>query len=186
MFRSRQFAAEQACLAWICSGVSQETHWNGVCDFGTKVLTPAFSLTFMPITLRPSANDAFAQVGNGLHIFERFAGMTDHEIQLDRCPAAAINFARGVDDVFIGDEFVDDAAHPFGGGFGRERESAGAAVLEFFHQVNRNDSMRRDGNADFEMCAFKFLADFRDQFQHIGVIGGGEREQRQLFKASDS
>jgi hypothetical protein len=35
-----------------------------------------------------------------------------------------VDFTRGVDDVFVGDVFVDDAAHPFAGGFGREREPA--------------------------------------------------------------
>ena len=54
------------------------------------------------------------------------------------CPAAGVDLARGVDQVFVGDELVDDAAHAFGGGFGRERKSAGAAVLEFFHQINGN------------------------------------------------
>ena len=42
MLRSRiSSRRSNACLALICSGVSQETHWNGVCDLGTNVLTPA-------------------------------------------------------------------------------------------------------------------------------------------------
>ena len=91
---------------------------------GTKVLTPTFSFTFQPDHFASFGNNALAQVRDRLHIFQCFAGMTDHEIQLDRRPAAAVNFARGVDDLFVGDELVDDAAHPFGGGFGRECESA--------------------------------------------------------------
>ena len=49
--------------------------------------------------------------------------MTDHEIQLDRGPAACVNFTCCVDDIFIRDEFVDDAAHTFTGRFRGKGES---------------------------------------------------------------
>ncbi len=114
-------------MARICSGVSHETHWNGVCGLGTKVLTPAFSLALHADHFAALGDDPLAQVGDRLHILQRLTGMADHEVELDGGPAAAVDLAGGVDDLLVGDELVDDAAHPLGGGLGGQGKPAGAA-----------------------------------------------------------
>ena len=99
-----------------------------------------------------------AQVGDRLHIFQGFAGVTDHEVQLDRRPAAAVDLARGVDDLFIRDKFIDDTAHPFGGGFGREGKAAGASV--FAQDLHKVDADRFDAQGwQANVQAFAFVND---------------------------
>jgi hypothetical protein len=93
----RSSRLSSCCLASICLSVSQGTHWKGVCGLGTKVLTPACSLTLLPATLRPFGDDRFAQVGDSLHVFQGFGGVSDHEIELDGQPAAAVDFAGGIE-----------------------------------------------------------------------------------------
>ena len=64
-------------------------------------------------------------------------------------PAARIDGAGGLEQLLVGDELVDDAAHALGGGFGSQREPAGAPVFELFHQLHRNridpQGWQRDG-----------------------------------------
>ena len=152
-----------------------------MCGLGMKVLTPACTLALSAQRFAPFGQHALAQVGDGLHIFERLGGMADHEVELDVRPAARIDFAGGLEQLLVGDELVDDAPHPFGGRLGRQREPARAPVFEFFHQVHRNrvDPQRRQ--RDGQVPAAEFFADLVDQFEDIGVIGGGQRKQRQFF-----
>ena len=121
----------------------------------------------------PLGQHTFAQVRDGLHVFERLGGMADHEVEFDVGPATRIDCSGGLEQLVVCDELVDDAPHPLGGCFRRQREPARTAVLEFFHQVHRNrlDPQRRQG--DRQMLPGEFFADLIDQFEDIGVIGGG-------------
>ena len=74
-----------------------------------------------------------AQIDNGLHVFDRFGGVADHEIELEAVPAARVDFTGGLEQLLVGDEFINDAPHPLGGCLGRQREPARAPVFEFFH-----------------------------------------------------
>ena len=73
--------------------------------------------------------DGFGQVGDGLDIFEGLGGVADHEVHLDRGPAALVDFLGGLQQVARGDGFVDYIAQAVGGGFGRKREAGAAAAL---------------------------------------------------------
>src|SRR5688572_7992604 len=97
--------------------------------------------------------------------------MSDHEIQLDGCPATAIDLTRRIDDFFVGNKFVDNTAHTLGRGFGRECEATCATVLEFFHEVNGNGFNPQGWQGYFQMCTAEFFPDLCDQFQYICVIG---------------
>ena len=92
-------------------------------------------------------------------------------------------FARRFEDLFIRDELVDDAAHAFGGGFGREREARAAAVAQFVHQIHRDGFDAQGRERDDQLLALEGLADGADQFADVGVIGRRKRHERQFLEA---
>ncbi len=100
------------------------------------MLTPAVTWARLPITLAAFGQHRLAQVGDRLHIFDRFGGVADHEVQLDVVPAARIDGAGSFQKLLGADRLVDDLAHALGGGFGRQGEAAAAGILQRIHQLD--------------------------------------------------
>ncbi len=113
----------------------------------------------LAVQLAPFAQHRLRQIGNRLHIFQRLAGMADHEVQLDRPPAAREDFARRLDHLRRGNELVDHAPHVLRRRFGRKREAAAPIVLQRLHQIRRSrlDAQRRQRHR--QMLSRELLAD---------------------------
>ncbi len=84
----------------------------------------------------PLLEGAEAQIGDGGNVVIGFGGEPDHEVGFDVAPAAAVGFAGKVDQVFVGNEFVDDGAQAGCGGFRGEGEAASADSGEVIGQFD--------------------------------------------------
>ena len=149
-----------------------------------KVLTPACTCARRPMHLAAFGQHRLAQVGDGLHVFERFGGVADHKVQLDRCPAARVDLAGGLQQLFGADGLVDDLAHALGGGFGGQGEPAAAQSPSARPSSStEKDSMRSEGSEIGQVASGKTLGDRLDQLGDMRIVGGGQGEQGNLFVA---
>jgi len=98
--------------------------------FGHEGTHPHVDAGLAAVQLAPLGQHRLAQVGDGLHVVERLLRVADHEIELDRAPAARVNLARGVDHLLVRHGLVDDVAHLLGGCFRSQGEAAPLAVLQ--------------------------------------------------------
>ena len=98
--------------------------------------------------------------------------MSDHEVEFNVHPAAGVNLAGRVQQLLIGDVFVDDPTHSFSGRLRGEGETTGAPILELFHQRHRDGVNAQGGQRYREMLVPELFPDPGDQLKNIGVIGG--------------
>ena len=66
------------------------------------------------------ANRTNRQVGDGFHVFVAFGGQTNHEVGLHMIPAPAVGLGRHVEQLFVGNKFVNNRAHAGGRRFRRK------------------------------------------------------------------
>ncbi len=125
------------------------------------------------------------QVGDGFHILIGLRGVADHEVHLDRRPAAAVNIFGGLEQVVGGDRLVDDITQAVGRGFGRKGEAAApTSFLQQVHQVHRERFDAQAGQADAELVRAVLVHHRLDQLADVGVIAGAEREEGNFLEAA--
>lgn len=106
------------------------------------------------------AVDAAADGDDGLDVFHRLAGETDHEIELEAEPAVTKDGADRFEEFFIGQGLVDDAAQALGGRFGGDGETtAGTQIPELVHQFNGEGGDAQGGEGDREAAVLEIALD---------------------------
>ena len=69
------------------------------------------------------------QMTDALQILVRFGGQADHEIELDRAPAAFKGVSHGTHQVVLSNTLVDYVAQALRAGFGSQRQAGFADLL---------------------------------------------------------
>ena len=133
----------------------------------------------------PDGQHLFGEIGNGLDVVERLGWVADHEVHLDRFPAAAVDLFGSLQQIIVWDRLIDDVAQAVGGGFGREGEAGAAAPL--FQQVHEVDAEALDtqaGQADGQPAFAVAFHGAAHQLFDIGIVAAAEAEEADLFEAA--
>ena len=95
--RRAQLALQQADLLADGLLIGQRGPLEGRVRLGHERAHPDAHGRLLAQHLEADLADLVRQVGDGLHVVERLRRMADHEVDLDRGPAAAVDLARRVE-----------------------------------------------------------------------------------------
>ena len=113
------------------------------------------------------------QIANRHQIGVVLGRQADHVIELQALDAAREDQLGAIEDLFVGDRLVDDAAQPIGAGLGRNRQRALAALLEQRHDRRRQVVQAQRGRADRVAHVLEAAQDVLD----VRVIAERDRHQ---------
>ena len=118
------------------TSVFMPNHWNGVNALGTNPPTLTVTDAVVPVGLG-QLDAAAGQLDDAERVLVGLGGEPGEEVELHPPPALAERRVdRGVE-VFLGDELVDDLAHPPGAGLGGEGEAGATGLLDLGGDARR-------------------------------------------------
>ena len=121
--------------------------------------------------------------GNAHDVLIRLGGETQHVIELHGVPSALKGDAAGVEQVLLGDIFVNSVPKALAAALHSEGKAAFANPLQLFHQLHGEVicSQRRERHADAPG-----LAEFQQPVAYLTqmpIVAGGEGEERKVLIA---
>ena len=124
------------------------------------------------------------QIGDRLHVLQRLRRVADHEVELDRRPAAAVDLARGIEQRFGRDRLVDHVPQPVRGSLGRKGEARPApSLFQLVHQLGAERLDAQAGQTDRQLLVAVARHDLPHQLADPAVVGGTERKKADLLEA---
>ena len=106
------------------------------------------------------------------------------EVQLHPPPSLGKRGLHRAVEILFPDQFVDDLAHPPGAGFGRERQSGAAHLLNLGGDAHGEGIDAEAGQADRDLAAAgRVVDDPADHLVDTGVVGTRQRRQADLVIA---
>ena len=105
-------------------------HWNGVWGLGTKPAHRGHHVDRLRWWRRPISTHRRRQLGDAEDVLVALGGQADEEVQLHPPPALAEGGVDRAVEVLLGDQLVDDLAHPPRPALGREGEAGAAHLLD--------------------------------------------------------
>ena len=103
-------------------------------------------------------NHLLRKLGNSCNVVKSLGRKSEHEIKLDRGPAALKRFPRRSENLVLSNVFIDSVAQALSSGLRRKGQSAAPDLIKLFHKLVRKiiNTKRGQRNIDFfRNCPFK-------------------------------